>query len=909
MINLDDFEKYSSIKPIIEKINKYHSKSKRDKIQTTLEDLFDLKDFDDNLIPITYVLSIIAEKDVNLISDSIMSKITEFLDNKDNKVRLNSISVVGFRMLENSEIEDANLVRFIEFLNDKDKDIRENVYFFLQKLNEKENRNLCKYRKEFINAMRDEGEEDNILSIINILLHCSEFTFSELLDLRSLVKSMYLRFSDADDEVMQSALIKLAKNSFLDFDVNDEFDSYDLKQKQKYFDDLFIMKKYVYTFDESNKIREKKKENKDLKEHHDELIYFYVKNNESKEYYFYEFEKIKLISLFSQERLSNEDLFHIFNPILESELELKLIVSTLLKLKLIEGYYSELGYYYPLEFLTNEFQKKLLENGMINLKKYNYLPPQFIEKIIIEISNKSKLQYLKGKNDTAYYSLKKIAEQINKEAAKSCSIDLKSYKERLIEKEYQKLVKNLPHEYLTEHHKDTHWLTNLGLLKIKQEIDNSKILGYLSIPKTAEKYNISKTLLDVVIGKNIDFRSGVYDLDKNTFYYSKFLKEKIEEINQIKDLSLKDKKINLLARELNIKKNQILSKIDENVRLLGEEIKEKEQILIRTYLEKLGMDFEAFLNFIKDLGLSYFRKGDFLVLDGKKIQEAQFEIKDLLIKKNISSNSFSLTEFDISPEIVNDLLIELIQEEKIRGVFYEEQGEKRFYSEKGIIDMMIEESFLFSLPDLFPEKHLSEEELSLLKSILNDLIRTKKLSGTFDEDTLTFSSDDVIFAQNYNVVLGEFERLITDYNSVFLNDFKKIKKILIKSDQTIFPQEVKSIQDAIDRINSKSIKWRHELDAFIRRANSELLKKQGFTIKKYKEMSSTLENRDDIKYFEDDEDVKDLMDQFNGWIKLYNNIELKYGNVIFYQKRVITNPSEESNKKKLRDLLTELNMN
>ena len=50
------------------------------------------------------------------------------------------------------------------------------------------------------------------------------------------------------------------------------------------------------------------------------------------------------------------------------------------------------------------------------------------------------------------------------------------------------------------------------------------------------------------------------------------------------------------------------------------------------------------------------------------------------------------------------------------------------------------------------------------------------------------------------------------------------------------------------------------------------------------------------------------MAHFNDWIKLFNNIELKYGNVIFYQKRVITDPFTTSNKEKLNLLLAELNM-
>ena len=906
MINLDDFEKFDAIKPFIEKINKYSAKNKKDKIPKLLVSLSELMEQDVNLVPITYILSLIAENDVNLISKSIISKVSQFLEERDNKVKLNSVSVLGFSMLKNPELIDTYLVHFINLLNDKDKDVRENIYYFLQKLKDIKIQSLCKFKEEFINAVQNEVIDDNILSIISILSQCPEFSFQDLFSLRSLIKKLYVRYFNKN-EMIESALDILTSSCFSNFNLTEEFGTINFQQKIDCLDNLFLMKKEIFPIDESKKVKKKMKMIKELKTQ-DQMVYFYVKNFEEKVYYFYEFEKSKLNSLFSQNRLSKEEINEIFTPILDNEREIQLVISTLLRFNHIDGYYSELGYFYPLKFMTDEFQKKITDNGMINLKKYDYFPTKFIEKVISNISDSSKLVLLKGKNESAYYSLKKIIDQINKEAAKNSSIDLKSYEERLLDKEYHKLVENLPKEYLTKYHKDNHWLTNLGLLKIKQEIENSKILGYFSIPNVVEKYNTLEELVNEVIENLIDFRSGMFNISKKVFYYSRFLKDEIEKINLIKNPEIKEKHINQLARDLNIKKENILSKINENLKLLGEEIKQKEQININSYLDKTGMDFKTFIQFIKGLDISYFKKGDTLVLNEKKINDAKLEFKNILIKEVKSKNSLLLTEFDISPDIVKELLLELLQEDKIRGIFYNDQGELCFYSENGIMDMMMEESFLFSLTDFFPDKELSEDELTLLKSILTELMNSKKLNGTFDQDSLTFSSNDVVFAQNYNTVLSEFEKIVTSCNSILLNEFTKIKAILTKNEKTIFPQEIKFIQDTINRMNEQIIKWRHEVDAFIRRANTELLRKQGYSIRKYREAVSMLKSKDDIKFFEDDQNVKDLLSHFNDWIKLFNNIELKYGNVIFYQKRVINDPFTTSNKEKLNLLLAELNM-
>jgi hypothetical protein len=215
---------------------------------------------------------------------------------------------------------------------------------------------------------------------------------------------------------------------------------------------------------------------------------------------------------------------------------------------------------------------------------------------------------------------------------------------------------------------------------------------------------------------------------------------------------------------------------------------------------------------------------------------------------------------------------------------------------------------MFSFHDFFYGKNLEEKEIEILYSIFETLLKNKKLNGTFDEETLTFASSDVIFAQDYNAVLFEFEKMITAHITSFNTEFDKIKKILTKRNETIFPQEIKIIQGIIDVINGKYIHWRNGMEAFVGKANSSLLKKQGFTLKKYKSISLATEKKDNIKYFEEDPDVIDLITSFNKWVKLFNELELKYGNVIFFQKRLITDATNMENQKSLDDLFEKLNL-
>ncbi|MHA1885223.1 MAG: hypothetical protein ACW96S_09250, partial [Promethearchaeota archaeon] len=402
-------------------------------------------------------------------------------------------------------------------------------------------------------------------------------------------------------------------------------------------------------------------------------------------------------------------------------------------------------------------------------------------------------------------------------------------------------------------------------------------------------------------------RSGIWDKNNVIFYYSKYVNEKIEDINAATNQADKLNLIDLLANQLDIDKTHIMAKIDENLQSIATEIKQKDQIIISEYIEKTGMNSEAFLKFIADLGIKYFKKADVLIFNSQKIEEAMNNIKYSLLDKSKSLDYINLGTFDITSALIEDLIKNLLSDGKLRGIFYEFEGKILFYTERGIRSLMLEDSFMFSFRDLFYGKELDENEISLMKEIFDDLVKTKRLKGTFDADSLTFSSDDVLFAKDYNTVLSEFEKTIKNYTQIFESGFQKIRKTLIKRGETIIPQEIKNIQEIIDKINSKYVQWFRGLEAFIKRTNKKLLSDQGVSVKQYKNIF-TVKEKDEIMSFEDDPEVFELMNIFESWVKLFNKLEVKYPNVLFYQKRLINNPDDKESEKKLNDLLKELSL-
>ncbi|MFW9827300.1 MAG: hypothetical protein ACFFEY_06915 [Candidatus Thorarchaeota archaeon] len=907
MFNLEKFEN-SPILEKVDKLNKFLSKNKIDKIAKILNELQNLLGQENLGVPITYILSILAEKKIEVISEGLLEKIADYLNSENINIKINSLSIIGFAMLANSRYIDKYFNIFIKYLLDESEDIRNNVYFFLQELVE-QNPNLVNLNINLIlDGFKIERRDDNILSLLKLIDKCETLEFDHLYKFRYIISSLISAFHDKRTSQIFIKLIQIIKKVFPNL-IEEDLENLAAKSIINLVENQFLMKKHNFTFINKNKgIRLKDfLKNFAKSPFKDEKIYFYSKTKENI-IFVYELEKNKLLNFFNaEEKISDDEINNRFSTIIEDSSELTVFIKTLNNLKIIQGYYSDIGFFYPKTYIMSILINDLQTKGLIELNKFKFLPNKFLAEIISDISKSTDQKFLLHKDKETYSSLKIIQTNINSKAAKKSVIELKPYREKLLEEDFIKLAKRMPKEYLSKFHKGTQWLTNLGVQKIINEIQNSKIIGFFDISKISNKLNIAELLLLDVFEELVDSRSGIWDIDRNTFYYSKYLKNKINKISAIADENEKLLKINEITNELNIDKNQILVKIDENLQSIAKEIKQKDQIKIEDYLEKTGMELNTFLKFVDELGISYFKKADFLIFNPQKIEDAKNDIKYMLIDKSKSNDYISLGTYDITSNLIEDLIKDLLEDGKLKGIFYENQGEVIFYTERGIRNLMLENSYLFSFRDLFYGKELDESEIDLIREIFDELIISKRLKGSFDEDSLTFSSDDVIFAKDYNIVLFEFEKMVNNYISKFEIEFQKIKRILIKTKETIYPQEIKIIQESIDKINEKYINWRSGLEAFIRNTNKKLLRDQGISVKRYKNLLSE-KKKEEIKSLEEDSEIIELQDNFNQWIKLFNRLELKYPNVIFYQKRLINNPNDLDSKRKFNELLEELNL-
>lgn len=906
MFNFEDFQDYEKIEPIVIRLNKLLDKEKIDKIPKIVKKLEDLLEDKDLLVPTTYILSVLAENYIELISEDLIKNIESFIKTKENeKLKINTMIILGFFILENSNFIKKYFSLFVESLKDKSEDVRDNAHYFLQEFVKNAPSLMSSHADIILGSLKSENKTENIISLLNFFKYITGLDFKQLYSFRVIAKELLLSdFSDKTPEIFR-ILKDLAKQFFPSLkDV--DFKYLKINELIKLLDNQFLMKKL-------NISKIAKEKNIDIKSYIEKIkktrlkdieIFFYIKDQTKNEILFYELEKNKLHTVFNENnKISNQKLKQSFSQVIEKDSELRNFINTLLKLNFIQGYFSKF-YFYPYQYLKSDIYNQFQNKGLVNLKKhYNYLPPKLVHDIIIEMNQ----DFLMGKTNQVYYSLKKIKQQINRVAANNSVIDLKTYRQKLLEEDFIKLIKNLPQDYLTNFHKGTSWLTNIGKIRVENELNNSKLIGFIDIIKISEKLKINKLLLMDILILNIDPRSGIWDKNKEVFYFSKYLNDRIEEINLISDDIHKKEQINRVAEELNIDIDHILSKIDENLKSIGEEIKNKDEIYIFEYTEKTGMTYEVFFSFINELGLNYFIKGDQLIINPKKIEEAKNSIKYNLIDSSKSANLISLGNFEINSGLIKELIEDLKKDGKLKGIFHEEGGEIVFYTIKGICNLMLENSFLFSFEDLFYGKELDEEEISFLKEILENLIKERKLKGIFDSETNTFSSKELLFQFDYNTVVDDFRKVVINHTKRFNIEFQKIKNILSKRNETIFPQEIKIIQDTIDRINLNYVKWRAQLNAYVTEANKELLKEQGYSFKRYQNLPA--DKKKEVKIFKEDPDVYDLLDKFAQWVKIFNEIEQNYGKMIFLQKRLINNPKDDDAKTNLDELLIYLNLN
>ena len=122
MFDVEDFSTNEILEQIVLKLNKAFDKNKSAKIPKFISQLEDLLSKDDLVVPVTYILSVIAEHSIEFIPEKLIKKIEPFLDSKNVKLKTNSIIIIGFKTLSNEKFIDKYISDFTNLLTDETED-------------------------------------------------------------------------------------------------------------------------------------------------------------------------------------------------------------------------------------------------------------------------------------------------------------------------------------------------------------------------------------------------------------------------------------------------------------------------------------------------------------------------------------------------------------------------------------------------------------------------------------------------------------------------------------------------------------------------------------------------------------------------------------------------------------------
>ncbi len=736
-INPNDFIDKNLIKTI-NKLNKFIDKDKKEKIKEIIEELEQFAKDDHLNVQALYILSILAEKFPQLFNRNNIESIKENLDSNNVKAKINTLIIIGFYLRENLNKEKVLVKKFLNYLKEDNKEIVENILLFLNYFTENEPDIIENNSDLIFNLLHTEKDIKKINILLEIIDKFKLRNLSVIIRIRETLK--FLIQNQENEYILKRAIEILSK--FIPEVNNIEFSKNKKINLLEIIANKILLKRYnliVKNENLKNIINDFKKKMKNTIKNED-IYYCYIKDKEK--LFFIEFEISKVLLFLENKRISLKELQEVLSEVIENTSQLKLFLLNLIQFKLIKGYVSEF-YFYSYGYVKKDIFTEIVDQGFIDLTEYKHIEPNFIELILKDIKSELNYALLYNRSKKAVYSLKKIIEDISHLASKESVINLKLYHGLFDDNNFLKIIKKLPKGYLTDYHIRTIWLTNVGKTKIVNEFENSKKIGFFDKKKISEKLSMPEILLDSFISSILNSQLGFWDKFQEVFYYSKYIQDQIDKFRNIADEKIKNQKIYSLAHKLNIDKDQIQLKIDEEIQKFGEIIRNKGEISSTEYMDKMGMDSKRFFNFVNSLNITYFKKGDILYLNEDRILDIKNEVRKQIKLQSKSQSQIILGNFNIKPLIVKEIIEDLEQSENLKGIFYEEENQLIFYTKKGINDKILESSDIFFIDELFPGKKLTEDEYILIIDIIKSLIKNKTLIGTYDESNRNFVSSDV----------------------------------------------------------------------------------------------------------------------------------------------------------------------
>ncbi len=891
---------------LVKNINEDYEKEKWDKFESYSNAVIKWLKKEPNIA--LYILSLIAEEMPESFSHSIFSDIDPYLKGDKSKEKINAVIIYGsclLHFLSQKDFSDMTILNdFIELLFNSKSETRQNICFFLEQFPDSFDTQLLSKLNIFIKILADESNSEVLKTTQEILSRLQpKMSLSILINYIQQLRDIYednksAEISDILLNLIEKEIPLLKKRVKSNWSKNQILREIDNRPTLIRFTDLNIIS-------EQENLTLEEVENYLLSQIDENNIYtlIFIDKNHKK---LLELEKEKIITYLSQRKIKLDEIVGIFNDLgIKNNAVVMILIKGLLEKRIIKGYLTK-NYYYDWTYLKKEFLQRLQQYGSIDIFNYSKsIDKDTIHKLIDEIKQQG-IPGLYNLEKSKYYTFSAINQEIEKESYRANIIDLSHYKSQFTQENFYKLEEYCRSKIFTKYHHKHSWLTHLGTTNIQQELSICEQIGECNIKERAGKLGIHPSILLKITKKMFEHKNGFWNKEEKNFYFSKYVKKRIDSIQNELDAGKREELIDSLAEELQIEKDEISQKVDEKLNKIGKMLSEKDEFLINPLLRDLQMDYKEFLKFVDSLEKpdGYLVIHDKIIFSKKRIDEEQGKlsksIKENVLNYDVIIINNLVSKYKCASQILINILDNLLEIKEINGIWIKDN--ENFLTERGIQERMLKAKSYIDLNSIIEEITLSEEGIMFLEKILLTLMEQKIITGVYNSESHVFQSDSILGDVDLDNERNHFKSEITPFLENLERTYVILRDILMQKD--LFPADIDSYEEILEETIRKILQDQLVLKRIINNANSRINKSTQKTGKnKGKKGRKSEKDEKSFKNFADDEIIATIMNDFNNWKTLILAIEQKAGEIVFLRKKLKSNPDDPENKEKLNKIL------
>ncbi|WP_457559699.1 hypothetical protein [Candidatus Harpocratesius sp.] len=917
LIEISEDKLDKNLSKIVNKINQFYEKGKITKISNQIDKIFSILDNRPSSAYIyLYILSILVEELPDLISLDFIDRIKQsYIIEGTIDERANAIIIYGWTLLHSFEsersVDNAFIQSFIELLGDSSLEVRSNTVFFLNQFPEEYNAVFLLNLSILTNCLKNESNSEILEFLENILLRIQPLMSIKIL--KSYLNDIVQMYEESNIPKRSDVLLNLLQIEI--------FGLKEAIQKHRTKRDLLRIihnRPPLVRYMDLNEIAEKQQLDVDKVENYlqaetDENLYYSLVFTEKHHKKMLIFDKQELFQFLSGAKLELNLIIKTFTHVgITNHAIGAILLRDLIDKGEIEGHLTK-QFFYSKDFIKQEIEKELTKMGLINIetlkKRYN---SKLIEEILEEITNNPRFSGIYSKDRTQYYTFARLKQDIENKMTRNNVIDLRTYQDQFGYENFLRLEQFCREQLFNEFHKDHLWLTNLGMTRIQQSIRTSEQIGEANLEKISKQLGIPVEIYRKVVKPIFTKKNGFWNRNNTVFYFSKYVKKRIAEIQSEPNVDIRKSKIHALAEELQIGEEEISQKVDEKLDKIAKELMNVDEVEIKPLMRDLQMDYSELLQFIDSLGHpdGYLILDNKIIFSAKRIQEEKSKISSMILKQAARNNILDVARLSSRNKVAPQLLIEAIQQNKssgkIQGLWLQEN--ERFLTIKGIYNRMKNAEGYIDLNSFLEERTADEEEIEFLEGILKQLMDDHILSGVYDSSTKVYQNDDIASKASLITERERFTKEVLPLIEDLERAYTYLSEIFLKKD--IHPGDIEEydelLENTIRKIFNAEATIKRMINNANRRLNRDLLSsthKKERSLKKQRSRNSRKKSTKKLFNFKDDEDVSILLNDFANWKDLILAIEQKKGEIVFLKKKIKANPKDIESKNKLEKLL------